>query len=228
MSRVWVSLLSLSARSAHGVHPQDSGLPTGAALPAAEIQALSDLFWATNGPAWTNNFGWISLQSTTTTNPCGDGTESTNKAWFGVTCAENHVVNISLASNNVAGTVPPSISNFKFLVQIALNLNSIQGTLPSSICELGRLETADMQINQLAGTLPSCFNRMTSLKRLLLEENSIGGTLPESLCDAKAIRFIELDENRFKGSIPACLGELQALEHLELDDNMLTGSISGG
>ena len=42
-------------------------------LPFLQLQALTDLYAATNGSGWTNNANWL------TRDPCLD-------AWFGVTC----------------------------------------------------------------------------------------------------------------------------------------------
>ena len=64
------------------------------AIPAAESQALANLYSATGGASWTHKNNWLG----------GAGTECT---WYGITCdaGTTHVVGIVLSSNNLNGTL---------------------------------------------------------------------------------------------------------------------------
>ena len=67
-----------------------------------DYQPLVDLYNATNGPGWTNNTGWLS--------GCDPCTGNGGNPWFGVTCSNGRVIRIGLPTNNLSGTLPPSLS----------------------------------------------------------------------------------------------------------------------
>ena len=59
--------------------------PAASSVPAAELAALSDLYFATDGPtSWIRTAGWSTLDDAgaAPSDPCDDG-----NTWFGVTCA---------------------------------------------------------------------------------------------------------------------------------------------
>ncbi len=56
-------------------------LALSAAIPAAERQALIDLYNSTNGASWTNNTGW----KTAPLHTDGFAMPGTENTWFGVT-----------------------------------------------------------------------------------------------------------------------------------------------
>jgi len=66
-----------------------------AAVPASEREVLVTLYAQTAGDTWYSNFGW-------------NGPAGTECTWVGVVCddLQEHVIEISLALNNLAGTLP--------------------------------------------------------------------------------------------------------------------------
>ena len=67
-------------------------------LPLQQKASLKDLWIATSGPSWTQNYPpWDTAQD-----PCGP------PAWFGVRCDVDkvNVIEIALDSNNLIGSLP--------------------------------------------------------------------------------------------------------------------------
>ncbi len=93
-------------------------------IPLVERNALIDLYNNTDGDNWSNNTNWL-------------GEPGTECDWYGVSCdtEENHVTIINLAYNNLAGTIPESIGNFKKFRILHLFGNHLAGNISS---ELGK------------------------------------------------------------------------------------------
>jgi len=75
-------------------------------IPKTECNALVALYNNTYGPGWTNKTGWLS-----TTTPC-------STPWYGVTCSGGHVTELNLSSNNLAGSIPTTLSSLGSLRQL--------------------------------------------------------------------------------------------------------------
>ena len=119
---VWRLLLYLGLLSGA---IQLSAQPT-TAIPAAERQALLDLYRATGGDAWLNHTGW-------------GGPPGSECLWAGVACGPlsddgvQRVILIDLSKNNLRGTVPESLANLTDLMELLLSGNQIATPLPESL-----------------------------------------------------------------------------------------------
>jgi DNA-binding beta-propeller fold protein YncE/Leucine-rich repeat (LRR) protein len=104
--------------------------------------ALKTLYDSTSGSGWTNKANWI-------TTPLGTGN------WFGVTVANNRVIQVNLPNNNLKGKVPAAFANVKDMVTADLSNNKISGlanlnSLPlitSLKVEKNQLQFADLEPN---------------------------------------------------------------------------------
>lgn len=97
-----------------------------------ETRVLNEFFAATGGTAWKD---W---QSWRLKDPCLDG-------WKGVTCETDgsqwdHVVSLDLPHNGLAGTLPTSLSNLRWLRKLNLRENSLSSSLPDNLGDLIRLQ----------------------------------------------------------------------------------------
>jgi hypothetical protein len=180
-------------------------------IPAAEYNALLDLYNSAGGPFWYQSRGWTNPASTT---------------WAGVAVNAGHVAAIDLRENNLVGTIPTSLGNLPELSGIYMNGNGIGGTIPSSFGNLRALVYLWLQDNELRGGIPDGLGNLSAtLFSLRLENNYLTGSIPSSLGSLPFIGELRLSNNQLSGTIPSSLGNDLVLQDLELDNNQLTGSI---
>jgi Leucine-rich repeat (LRR) protein len=183
-----------------------------------ERQALIDLYIATRGENWhiqqlsPDRSPWLS--------------NDTICNWAGVTCSHNRVIQLSLPTCELVGTIPQSIGNLEALNYLDLSQNEISGTLPESIGNLKLLNDLILSENKISGSLPESIGNLKSLNKLDLYENKISGILPESLGNLKSLNKMDLSNNQISGAIPKSITTLNALMWLSLAKNKLTGTIA--
>lgn len=118
-----------------------SGCVGGASNDDALCDALSNLYYSANGAGWVSTTGWASAAAgavaTTPSLVCVASIRHslTRPAWrialgiatdfctfAGVVCGDytGEVIQLSLANNNLAGTVPPSIGSLTALRQLCV------------------------------------------------------------------------------------------------------------
>jgi hypothetical protein len=169
--------------------------------------ALEELYLATGGANWTNSNGWL-----TATDFC---------SWFGVKCdADNRVSTIKLAAFGLNGTIPASIGHFDHLTDLALPSNDIYGTIPPSLFTLPLLRLLDVASNPaLSGTIPS-YSCPPSFTRLWASDCNLTGTLPNWITGSN-LKDLFLQNNRFTGTIPV----LPQLTRGYFQSNQFEGSV---
>ncbi len=186
-----------------------------AAIPAAERQALVDLYNATNGAGWTDNSNW-------------NGAPGTECNWFGVTCdgGQTTVMQLMLYNNNLAGgPLPASLANLTSLQLLILYSNQLTGQIPPELGSLANLSDLDLHVNQLTGAIPVALANIANLNTLILYKNQLTGTIPAQLGNLASLTMLDLDGNQLTGPIPVELGGLSSLLSLALYNNQLTGPI---
>jgi len=116
---------------------------------ALEVNALQDLvqYTKSNGP-WTNYNNYTFAE-----HPCGSTTQD---APF-ITCVNGFVVGIRLPSNNLAGSLPNSIGNLRYLQTLDLSNNKLSGSIPVSLGSISVLHSVDFDKNMFSGALPAFF-----------------------------------------------------------------------
>jgi len=187
--------------------------PAAAAIPAAQRQALIDLYNATGGGSWTDNTGWL-------------GAAGTECSWYGVTCdaGETTVVQLKLYNNNLVGTIPASTGDLTGLNVLNLGWNALSGSIPGEIGNLVNLTDLNLSANQLTGAIPALTD-LSALRFLELNHNKLDGALPSWLGGLTGLTHVNLGSNQLTGPIPAELGNLTQLEFLMLRWNPLGGTI---
>ncbi len=156
---------------------------------------------------------------TTQSNPC---------RWVGVKCTGNLVDSISLAFENLSGTLSSSLSDLSVIDSLHLNSNLLSGTLPSSWGDMNSLYYLSLDDNSLSGTLPSSWGDMSSLNSLFLNGNSLSGTLPSSWVDMSLLQSLYLNGTSLSGTLPSSWVNFHFLDELYLSDSLLLGSIPSG
>ena len=105
------------------------------------------------------------------------------------------ITHIHLFNNGMRGTLPPTLGNFKRLIELFVYENELVGAIPESIGQLQRL------------------------RKLSLSSNSFGGELPEELGECAKLSMLWLHNNQFRGEVPAEWSQLGELDHLNLMAN---------
>jgi Leucine-rich repeat (LRR) protein len=177
-----------------------------------DYDALVSFFYSTDAASWLDSSNWLS-------------TEPLYK-WKGVVVDENNkVIEISLPSNNLMGTIPNDIENLDALKKLNLGGNKITGTIPTVIGNLTNLEYLRLTSNVFTGTIPATIGNLTNLEYLSLSINQLTGNIPSELGNLVNLEILAFNNTLISGSIPKELGELTKLKSLQLWGGNLTGNI---
>ncbi|KAJ8630067.1 hypothetical protein MRB53_023390 [Persea americana] len=124
-------------------------------------------------------------------------------SWTMVTCSpENLVIGLGTPSQNLSGTLSPSIGNLTNIQIVLLQNNNISGPIPSEIGKLTKLRTLDLSNNFFTGEIPSSLSHLKSLEYLRLNNNSLSGAFPLYLANMTQLGFLDLSYNNLSGPIP--------------------------
>ncbi|KDP24340.1 hypothetical protein JCGZ_25636 [Jatropha curcas] len=124
-------------------------------------------------------------------------------SWTMVTCSpESLVIGLGTPSQNLSGTLSPSIGNLTNLQIVLLQNNNITGPIPAEIGRLSKLHTLDLSDNFFTGEIPSSLGRLRSLQYMRLNNNSLSGTFPMSLANMTQLVFLDLSYNNLSGPVP--------------------------
>ena len=149
--------------------------------PLSDEEILDTLYRATGGDDWTDNTNWLSDR------PLDE--------WFGVEADDSgNVTRLSLAENNLAGTIPLELAG------------------------LERLSLLDVRENALTGRVPSDLGALRLVRDLLLSDNALDGPLPGYLGYMTGLRYLDIGTNGLTGTVPG------SFARLELDTLYTSGS----
>ncbi|KAJ4846483.1 histidine kinase osmosensor [Turnera subulata] len=124
-------------------------------------------------------------------------------SWTMVTCSpESLVIGLGTPSQNLSGTLSPSIGNLTNLQIVLLQNNNITGPIPAEIGRLPKLQTLDLSSNFFTGEIPSSVGHLRSLQYLRLNNNSLSGAFPMSLANMTKLVFLDLSNNNLSGPVP--------------------------
>ncbi|KAI3768437.1 hypothetical protein L2E82_19109 [Cichorium intybus] len=124
-------------------------------------------------------------------------------SWTMVTCSgESLVVGLGTPSQNLSGTLSPSIGNLTNLQIVLLQNNNITGGIPEEIGKLKKLQTLDLSDNHFINEIPSSLAHLTALQYLRLNNNTLSGSIPESVANMTQLAFVDLSFNNLSGPVP--------------------------
>ncbi|CAK9135943.1 unnamed protein product [Ilex paraguariensis] len=156
---------------------------------------------------------------------------------------------ISLAHNNLSGSIPVSIGNCLNLLGIDLSFNSLIGGLPSQICDIpgllyltlrsnlltggvqdqvsgcGRIELLDLGTNMFSGLPPFGVLGFTNLTHFNISQNGFEGEVPEIETCSQRLEILDASGNDLYGDILLSITRCNGLKYLDLGFNRLNGSI---
>ncbi|KAJ6766461.1 PROTEIN NSP-INTERACTING KINASE 1-LIKE ISOFORM X1 [Salix purpurea] len=124
-------------------------------------------------------------------------------SWTMVTCSpESLVVGLGIPSQNLSGTLSPTIGNLTNLQTVLLQSNNITGPIPAEIARLSKLHTLDLSDNFFTGKIPSSLGYLRSLEYMRLNNNSLYGEFPLSLANMTQLVLLDLSFNNLSGRVP--------------------------
>ena len=218
---------------ANGNDDQD----TGEDSLEGDLQALLDIYEATDGDNWDNNDGWDSMTVDTMGDAYGVETDADGRV-VEINLVENHLVN-----SEVVGTDSEDTDI----------LELIDGReFPSSVINLKRLRYFNVKANHITGPIPEGFMHLEELEQLLLSgrsqqdprydnenhpgkshahdlQNAWTGELPSDWSKLTNLFAVEISHHRMEagltGELPQSLFDLPNIELIVLYTNNFSGEI---
>lgn len=120
------------------------------------------------------------------------------------------------------------IGEARSLTELSLASNELSGTIPSEIFYLNRLEEIILDFNKFATEkVPASINELQNLKVFSCSKCGLIGTLPTELGDLKQLSSLRLDGNSISGSLPPFLESLTYLSALDLSSQSASPGLRG-
>ncbi|PIN14538.1 Serine/threonine protein kinase [Handroanthus impetiginosus] len=129
------------------------------------------------------------------------------------------------SSNQIVGSLPPSIGDLVSLRVLNLSRNPFQGPIPGNIGRMKNLKSISLAGNNLNGTIPSSLGQLYSLEVLDLSWNSLSGEIPKDLANLRNLTVLLLNNNKLSGPFPHILANLSTLSAVNASFNNLSGSL---
>ncbi|KAL8495944.1 hypothetical protein ACS0TY_019895 [Phlomoides rotata] len=151
--------------------------------------------------------------------------------WYGVLCNETTsiVTGLDIASVDLKGTIPPSISKLKNLTSLSLyKIPNLAGKIPPQIGQLPFLGYLLISSTNISGPVPHFLAHLTNLYLLDLSSNRLSGSIPPSLATLPSTYSIDLSRNHLTGPIPDLFSHYPkeaGFPVLRLSHNMLSGKL---
>lgn len=165
-----------------------------------ELSILKSFYNSIGGSSWKRRTNWMNEKLSV----CN---------WFGVTCNDQgKVVEITLPSNNLVGTVTPYIFILKFMKVLNLSDNKIDLPLVGigNAISLEEINVDRTHISSLRG-----IDQAQTLKIFRSRSNNFYGVrLPLGLFDLPMLEILEVSDSHFGGSLPTQIGKLTNLKEL--------------
>jgi hypothetical protein len=205
------------------------GVCAGAApnLPTDEMDALHDLYLATDGGNWDCGYEhgnpWVFSEGA---NPCEDG-------WIGIQCSSDnasdfsHVSVLSLEDCSLVGTIPESVAALTFMTAFALGGNRLHGTIPDVFGEVTNLWTISLHGNYLSGSLPPSLALLSNINYIILFNNKLSGHVDSAFDPVVQTKLttVDLSGNSFSGQLPDVLFQNPVIWDLEISTNCFSGTL---
>ncbi|KAH7669470.1 Non-specific serine/threonine protein kinase protein [Dioscorea alata] len=133
---------------------------------------------------------------------------------------------LDLSNNSFSGFIPLNIADdMPNLFYLSLARNNLGGTVPSSMCQMRELAGLVLSKNKLTNKIPDCWLNSSALLVFDAGDNHLSGSIPDSLCQVPPLQSLHLGNNVLSGEFPVSLKNCTQLYALDLSDNCFSGSI---
>ncbi|KAI3462880.1 hypothetical protein Pfo_019543 [Paulownia fortunei] len=132
---------------------------------------------------------------------------------------------LDASSNQISGTLPPSIGNLVSLLVLNLSWNPLQGSIPSSLGQIKDIKSLSLAGNNLNGSIPASLGQLYSLEVLELFSNSLSGEIPKDLGNLRNLTVLLLNNNKLSGQLPPALANISTLSAFNASFNNLSGPL---
>ncbi|PKU83867.1 LRR receptor-like serine/threonine-protein kinase GHR1 [Dendrobium catenatum] len=150
-------------------------------------------------------------------------------SWNGIVCNGDRVAGIVLDNLGISGTVDLSVfGNLTTLLKLSMANNNLSGTLPGNLGDFKSLKYLDISCNVFSGEIPKDIEKLQSIQNLSLAGNGFSGPLPDSIGDVDSVRSLDMSHNHLSGSLPSSLKGLRLLVSLNLSFNAFEKGIPSG
>ena len=216
------AMLSFAVSSCTEEQSSDALLPERSSLAAVldesdilavQRQALTSLYEATGGAAWTHNDNW--------------NTDAPLSEWYGVSMEGDYVTAIELPGNNLTGQLPDDLVKLERIQSIILSDNLIGGKIPAA---LGNEAEA---VTRSEASEDAEFEAALAQLAAIADDGEVEVVEAEEADDAdevtpalSSLRVLDLSNNRITGTLPDELGNLGNLRTLSISGNLMNGEIS--
>lgn len=124
-------------------------------------------------------------------------------SWTMVGCdAGGFVTALGIPSQNLSGTLSPSIGTLINLKSLLLQNNDISGHIPSELGKLRKLEMLDVSDNSFSGEIPSELSHLKNLQHLRMNNNNLSGAIPAFFTNMTQLALLDLSYNNLSGPMP--------------------------
>ncbi|KAG6493914.1 receptor-like protein EIX2 [Zingiber officinale] len=111
-------------------------------------------------------------------------------------CIRESLRSLDLGGNQLNGSLPEWLGEFKNLESLLLYSNSFSGPVPASLGRLSSLQNLMLWDNQLKGSVPESLGGLSSLANLVLRSNSLEGVVSEKhFANMTKLRQLDLRYN---------------------------------
>lgn len=132
----------------------------------------------------------------TLVNPC---------RWFHVTCnGENSVVRVDLGNAGLSGPLIPQLGHLTNMQYFMVFSNEINGTIPKELGNWKELVGLGLHKNRLSGPIPASLGQLKSLRFMTLNSNKLTGTIPVEVLELVLwgdLQTLNVSDNHFKGRV---------------------------
>ncbi|KAL0387278.1 UNVERIFIED_CONTAM: putative leucine-rich repeat receptor-like protein kinase [Sesamum radiatum] len=153
--------------------------------------------------------------------PNWDGDDPCGNNWDGISCSNDRIVSITLASINLSGHLSSDIEGLSALQTLYLASNKLTGPFPN-LTGMDLLNYVDLSNNPFDVTgVPPWISSLPSLTSLILENTHVEGQLPVSLFSLFQLQTVALKNNRINGSLNIGSNYSNQLQLIDLQNNFV-------